>query len=83
VRDIPSFSPYVNPNYFCEARFSSSLASNEILLNILKDHMSWTINGNHVSVSSLIEMFLMEMLVKKQSVEMLKHPHGVNKRLNP
>jgi len=57
VKDIPSFSPYVNPNYFYEARFSSSLAPNEIKLNILKNHMLWAINENHVSVSSPIEMF--------------------------
>jgi hypothetical protein len=51
-------NPNVDQRYFDGAEFLGPLATNEMMLNIMKNHMFQDINGNHVKVSSSIEMLL-------------------------
>jgi galactitol-specific phosphotransferase system IIB component len=37
----------VNTKYFCGAGFSSSMVIDEAMLDVSKDHGSWSINGGN------------------------------------
>ncbi len=51
------------------------------MLNIMKNHMSQIVNGNHVRVSSSIQILLIVASMIKTNVRALK-PKGGDERLN-
>jgi uncharacterized metal-binding protein len=73
-----SFSLDVHIGYFCRAIFLSPLVPYAIYVKYSKkSHV--VINGNHVRVSNLIEIFLTATLLTRTSAQVLKL-WGVNKR---
>jgi len=62
----------VNTKYFCGVGFSSSMAIGEAMLDVSKDHGSWSIKGgNQVRISKLIDMFLIIALMIRTNVQAL------------
>jgi hypothetical protein len=58
----------INPKYFYGIEFSSPLVSNVVMSNIMGDHVSHTINGNHVRVSNLFEIISIIILMIKTNI---------------
>jgi hypothetical protein len=52
-----SYGLDVNPKFIYKVNFSRSMAPNDVMPHMLKNHESWVIDdANHVMVSNLIEM---------------------------
>ncbi len=55
--DGQSYGSNVNPRFFCGVGFSRSIAPDETMPRMSKDHESWVANdGNHVMISNSNEM---------------------------
>ncbi len=52
------FSSNLNAICFHGVRFSSPLALDEVMLNMLRDHMYYVVGGKHVKISSPIGTLL-------------------------
>jgi hypothetical protein len=62
--DGQSYGLDANQGFFCGVGFSRSVAPNETMPHMLKDHESWVIDDeNHVKVPNLNEMITMATLV--------------------
>jgi hypothetical protein len=57
-----------NPRYFYGIEFSSPLVSNVVISNIILDHVSQTLNANHVRVSNLFEIISIVILMIKMNI---------------
>jgi hypothetical protein len=75
------FNFNVDQRYSNGAEVLGPLATNKVMLNIMKNHMFQAIDGNHVKVSSSIEILLIVPSMIKTNVQTLK-PGGVDERLN-
>ncbi len=63
-KDCQSYGSYVNPRLFCGTIFLRSMASDESMPHMSRDHDSWAIDdGNHVTVANLNEMISITTLV--------------------
>ncbi len=61
-----SYGSNVDLRFFCGANFSKSMALNEMMRHMSRDHESWVTNdGNHVMVPNPNEMISIVALVTK------------------
>jgi hypothetical protein len=80
--DDQSYGLDADQRFFCGAGFLGSMAPNEMMPHMLRDHESWaTDDGNHVMVPNLSEMISTVALVTITSTQMPK-PRNFNERLD-
>ncbi len=82
TKKLTIFSLNNNPRYFYGIEFSSPLVSNVVISNIILDHVSQTLNANHVRVSNLFEIISIVILMIKMNIWTLEL-WDVDERLNP
>jgi hypothetical protein len=71
--DDQSYGSNVDQRFFHVANFSISVALNEMMPHVLKDHESWaTDDGSHVMVLNPNEMISTTALMTKASTWVLK-----------
>jgi hypothetical protein len=67
--DDQSYGLDANQGFFCGVGFLGSMAQDEIMPHMLRDHESWvTYDGNHVKIPNPNEMISMATLVMRAIV---------------
>jgi hypothetical protein len=79
--DDQLYGSNADQGFFCGASFSGSMAPNEMMSDMSRDHESWATNdGNHVMVPNLNETISTVAPVIRASMRM-PEPRGVDEKI--